>query len=648
MKKRIKYYPSNDLLHAHNLTKIEVIQIPRFENIDINDALEFYQIKRYFDEKTKLISWSDADYVLYAQKCKQLFALTQRFFGESIKENNIIDLYNSIEFGYHSEFWVMFDNCKLYERISDPIFSSLIECKLVSPMDLFAQKDIVKHYGNVLRNYILSHDSCITLVLHVYELNFKKDKKLYLPGEFTGEDVNTFFESYVDSVDPNANHLKMIMNMIPYKEFPITDEIRLKAKRRYHKEIERISKNGIGMIYDLQLSINEEQIEEIVPIYENGIFGISYSKQYLEKTLDYPSILNNFLYIFEFADIPQMRWRNPSKTSRSSIFERFLTPQSPRLYNQNFSFCFYEEFSSMQMEAYYKFLEQNGINLEEVLHWFFTEYLQDEFSCSEMRFSMPTQGSTYAEKCFTIIAAFESVLKQYSLYLKHGEIDFELLVMSTTPIRFCDMKSLIDKKYIYGKGEDYYKICYFLFSDQCNLSYTERLYAEGKDYNHFIDLLYDTPVYLSDYDIEAHSVFAYLEGFELVKIGENGAILPNNEIKLFLLKDLYDNDVVNRKHYPPEAQESINQFLEKGLLMEESTLFSKPETNYLNYLLNRSEFSNGLEIRNKYMHGIQQVNLNENEHYSNYMILLKIFVLLAIKINDEFCLKAEQENIHDS
>ena len=45
-------------------------------------------------------------------------------------------------------------------------------------------------------------------------------------------------------------------------------------------------------------------------------------------------------------------------------------------------------------------------------------------------------------------------------------------------------------------------------------------------------------------------------------------------------------------------------------------------------MLNRVEFINGLEIRNKYIHGIQQVNMNEEEHKQNYMIFLRLFILL--------------------
>ena len=58
MDKRVKYYPPNDWLFGHNFSKIETLQIPVFEAIDINDAIEFFQIKRYFDANMLIVFWS--------------------------------------------------------------------------------------------------------------------------------------------------------------------------------------------------------------------------------------------------------------------------------------------------------------------------------------------------------------------------------------------------------------------------------------------------------------------------------------------------------------------------------------------------------------------------------------------------------------
>jgi hypothetical protein len=83
-----------------------------------------------------------------------------------------------------------------------------------------------------------------------------------------------------------------------------------------------------------------------------------------------------------------------------------------------------------------------------------------------------------------------------------------------------------------------------------------------------------------------------------------------------------------------------------GILVVKSTLLSEPEINYFNYMLNRKEYRNSLEIRNKYLHGNQQTNENEQEHMQNYYILLRMFIILVIKINDDFCLN-EKKNAEE-
>ena len=70
-----------------------------------------------------------------------------------------------------------------------------------------------------------------------------------------------------------------------------------------------------------------------------------------------------------------------------------------------------------------------------------------------------------------------------------------------------------------------------------------------------------------------------------------------------------------------------------GLLFVEKTLFTKQEISYLNYFLNKKEFTNGLDLRNKYLHGTNPSN--EIEHENDYYILLKIIILVLLKIEDD-------------
>lgn len=82
----------------------------------------------------------------------------------------------------------------------------------------------------------------------------------------------------------------------------------------------------------------------------------------------------------------------------------------------------------------------------------------------------------------------------------------------------------------------------------------------------------------------------------------------------------------------------IECFIFKRFLVKvvtSGTLFSKPEQDYLDYMLNMHKYSNGLDLRNRYCHGNNPIDEKVSE--SNYYQILKIMCLIIIKINDEFC-----------
>ena len=174
---RVKYYPTNDFIHGYNLDRVEKINVSDFTKVDINDAIEFYEIKRYFDVGTRLKKWSNEECNIYKERSNNLFGLTMRFFS-TINDDNIIEIYNQLELGYTSEFWALFDKCKMSDRISDQVFGELIQCKNIAPHDLFRHKRIVAKYGVVLREYILQHLSCIRILIHVYQQNYNNKEKL--------------------------------------------------------------------------------------------------------------------------------------------------------------------------------------------------------------------------------------------------------------------------------------------------------------------------------------------------------------------------------------------------------------------------------------------------------------------------------------
>ena len=76
-------------------------------------------------------------------------------------------------------------------------------------------------------------------------------------------------------------------------------------------------------------------------------------------------------------------------------------------------------------------MKHSGVRLEEVLKWFFEEYLLQEFDAKGFRFNPPSESTTLVEKCRTIASEMDGVLKQFRMYVQDGEIDRELFEISS-------------------------------------------------------------------------------------------------------------------------------------------------------------------------------------------------------------------------
>lgn len=60
------------------------------------------------------------------------------------------------------------------------------------------------------------------------------------------------------------------------------------------------------MKYGVEVSFAENQEEPIIEQEDKGIIKCSYSMKWIKDNLDYSTLLNNFIYLFNFVDL-QMR-----------------------------------------------------------------------------------------------------------------------------------------------------------------------------------------------------------------------------------------------------------------------------------------------------------------------------------------------------
>ena len=123
-----------------------------------------------------------------------------------------------------------------------------------------------------------------------------------------------------------------------------------------------------------------------------------------------------------------------------------------------------------------------------------------------------------------------------------------------------------------------------------------------------------------------------------ILLNHDGTISYDGE-RAFLLRELYEHEVIC-VNYLSTTRFALKEMINAGDIRIEGTLFSIPEKNYLNFMLNKSQYSDGLDIRNKYAHSTYTINKDVQQ--MDYIELLKIMVLIVTKINEEFCLREDR------
>lgn len=391
------------------------------------------------------------------------------------------------------------------------------------------------------------------------------------------------------------------------------------------------------MLYCTNVGIRENDNNEVVVVEStkgaDSSFTVWYDKNWLEENLDYPTILNNFIYLFNYTDLCG-RCTLVSLKVYLTIIEQTMFTVGRQHYRKGMDYDFKNNLAQLQMMSYYRFLLNHGIRIEEVFQWFFHTYLPNEFNALGFMFNIPSKDTLPFEKCRTIAEEMDGVLKQFRMYVQEGEIDQELYLMSSEHMKVDAVPSIISEKYAYSGKNSIQNEMYLLFSDQAMLRHNRKTPEAPSS---FCSLIQNNDLLFSDFYESHHHELRFLEEQGSIVIAEDGSISLNKG-RISILNDLYKNEVICPNYYR-KHRGIVDKMISNGELIVENTLFSRPEQDYLNFHLNKAAFSNGYDLRNKYSHSTYR--RDDETQWSDYYMLLKIMIIVITKINEEFVLKAQ-------
>lgn len=634
MKDRVMFYSKNDMSLLWQYDRIAELMQDKDKWAgydDIEDVIELYQLMLVIDADVHPIALSDLEWEEYKDASKGVKAIVAKRFSR-INDSTIEEELDKVDILYSESFWDILISFGGINRVSSVTLETLLNSDKVNIFHLLKNKQAVNAYGDVIKRF-LQNNLCYARVL-ISEYLEKKDGNYtpyFFPKEMTKEDKVDIIERYIDSPEAGANDLKLLSVSQGNDQLPISPRMRLRATERFNEKIKQLSKTGVSFSYGVDITF-KKQDEAFLLSQEGNDYHFSYNVNWIIENLDYPTLFNNFIYLFGFVD-SQYRWQHISKKSMLGVLERTMGTKGKREYITGSGHNILEMAAQGQLQAYVSLLEDNGVLIEDMIKWFFESYLSEEFGAKGFIYNASSKNSTTLEKCRNIAIEIDSILKQYRLFCEDGEVNRNLFEISTEHMYISNVPSRIKDKYIYLDQDNSSAILHHLFSDQSLM-----LYCEGdKKYENAYKVLCSRKVNYNDLKPYQCSGIDYLVEKGILSVDNDGTIVFSKEL-LYVLYDLYKNEFICLNYYS-DFKKEIQFLLDNKFVSEDSSLLAVPEQNYYNYIFNNSEYDNSKDLRNRYAHGNQ--TMKDDEMRNDYFTMLRMMVLIILKINEEFCLVKE-------
>ncbi|GAB6093042.1 hypothetical protein [Furfurilactobacillus curtus] len=585
-----------------------------YEKLTLEDVLELDQISRYLpiilQDKIRL----KADLSAIKSRIGKWFS--------SVPTSTVSSGIKDSKFSrqYQKSLWHLLASQKAPNLEIRDILKLYSGTKVVYPL----QEQVIRaRYGRDLTTIVMQDLRNIGLVLN---------PKLYdaeLPEEFNQHQIETFLLNYIGSEAPNPNMLERVAT-----SRSVNDSIRLKAQKKYQEIIVNVLKEekanslGIGTKVSINFTLDTLHLYKLHAEIEDNVnfANVEYNGLVLNELIDWPTILNNFIYIFGFIDNFGILTIS-SQVEDDGSLERAFRYESGSILNTGTSFQLKNQQALLSFVSYYRFLANRGIQLERVVEWFFSDYLASNFNVNGLSVNLPKGEEAPEIKALLAMTQLHRIVRMFDLLALDKDFDRGLVDnYSHTKNDFRDIGSSFKRKYGKIIDPDLLRCEGTLFSDQSPMP--------SKKERYFADLVLKENIKRSELDEYQSKLLDFLLEQKVLICADEIIRFRSFEVYQILKYDFKNDCIpVMEMHLQFKKHPILDDLFQKGKVRGITRLLTDREASVFNYYFS-DFYANGLGLRNKYAHGAFN-SFSEEKHQNNYMLTLMFMVMLIIKINAE-------------
>lgn len=628
---RVSCYGPNDYGTYHSIERCkEILLDGESHQIEtINDAIEIDEIKGVIECVPEAFEdmGIEINHIL-----KRLYRKACSFAHSALTNNALLDVYESVEWQYIDRFWNLASSTKAYEEINSDELEELLSRHSLCISNVMSHYGLVQKFDQHIRAVLSKNiDAAVSIIVGNFGAEVRSKEKIYLPPSLTGSDIDEIVLRYLSETNPNLNYVQVLMNWpsAAAKDYSPSIEVRVKAKRRYEELSKQLFDETGSIEYGIEASISGNQIACKDSYVDGNTLKTFFGEEWLSRYLDYPTIMNNCAYVFDYLDERGLLTCPAHEHDESTLMKTFGMRAKDE-YDNNIFFKMRQDLLLEETALYAMLLERNGRRLEDTIEWTYNVYFAKELGIGGFSISLPATGCSWLDKCKAMGPELERALKGYSLYSKMHVIDPDYFRFENFKL-FSEFQSLYKNKYVI-KGDRYDEVAKPLFWDQSLLTFTSRIKSSE---DNLWDLLHNHSVNVDDYDGDCRSAIESLidKGF-LAESEKDERLLPSN--KANYLKIIWDSSACPLWRCSKAIIDEVHDLVKQGYLKYSSALFSPDEASYLNYMFNNAIHSNALALRNSYDHGNSPVDdPNSSQFARDYYLFLTLLIEITLKISEE-------------
>jgi|GEM_PF-2571668 len=628
---QVVFFSKRDAIGPHMLGKAERLldQPIDFSALDLNGLLEFHHIHQYFEQDLFLTHWTEVQIARYKSIIKDAFATLRSYFL-GLTADQLIAAAGMLSFDNRENFWQLYRYFELHKKHDRAVFTTILMAHPQHIRDILPLSQLVDYYNAELRAFLMSYGESAELLLGHYEQKQDESSDYHFPKSLSDRDKEAIIETYLGSSEPNLNFIELAKNARAIKLSP---KVRLKAKKTAAAITSEILTDENSLRVGVAASLSKDQTEPVIfEQDDNGDTIAVYGAAYLDKLQTPQQLFKVFCDLFLYTDEEGLISLVNKQAEMDTLEKIFM--QGKNQYQKGILFERKSMLSLAQLGVFSHYLTHTGRSLEAVIEKFVHAFFDDKMGMSGLVFRMPAPELEPAEKIRLIAPEMDYLLRQFKNFVTDGAIDHELLHLDSGPVHFSELPSSIAKKYIYSSHETILLLQHWFFDENSILADRKDDIKNRQSVFHWLS---SGKVMISDFEDYQLPYLHRIISDGFLYTDEAGAIQMVDPMMVFIAGKLRINGVISYWHISEIFRGALDRLVNEGLLQFSDRLLTTDEVSYLNYHLNMREFSDGKDLRNKYLHGSH--DRDPERQKLDYLYFLRTLIVLLIKLRDDLLLK---------